>query len=108
MKRTNNSRRQFIKTTAAVSCGYWVAGGVAPKESRSALEEVRFACVGVGGKGKSDSQDAAKGGKIVAICDIDDNTIAERKKDDAFAGARVFNDYRKLFEEVGSSIDAVT
>lgn len=108
MKRTNNSRRQFIKTTAAVSCGYWVAGGVAPKESRSALEEIRFACVGVGGKGKSDSQDAAKAGKIVAICDIDDNTIAERKKDDAFAGARVFNDYRKLFEELGSSIDAVT
>ncbi len=108
MKRTNNSRRQFIKTTAAVSAGYWVAGGVSPKESISALEEVRFACVGVGGKGQSDSDDAARGGKIVAICDIDDQTIEKRKQDDKFKDAKVYHDYRKMFDEMGKSFDAVT
>ncbi len=108
MKKSNNSRRQFIKTSAALSCGYWVAGGVSPKQSRSAIEEVRFACVGVDGKGKSDSGDAAKSGKIVAICDIDDQKIEGRRKDDGFASAAVFNDYRKMFDEVGKSIDAVT
>ncbi|MFM8324922.1 MAG: gfo/Idh/MocA family oxidoreductase, partial [Pirellulaceae bacterium] len=108
MKRPSKARRQFLKTSAAVSAGYWVAGGVSPKESRSAIEEVRFACVGVGGKGQSDSDDAARAGKIVAICDIDDSTIAKRKEDDKFKDAKVFHDFRKLFDEVGNSIDAVT
>lgn len=106
MKNTN--RRRFLQSTAAVSAGYWVAGGVSAKESRSALEEIRFACIGVGGKGSSDSKDAANNGRIVAICDVDDNTIAERKKDEDFEGAQVFNDYRKLFDKVGKEIDAVT
>ncbi|MFN9551794.1 MAG: Gfo/Idh/MocA family protein, partial [Pirellulaceae bacterium] len=108
MKRPSKARRQFLKTSAAVSAGYWVAGGVSPKESRSAIEEVRFACVGVGGKGQSDSDDAARAGKIVAICDIDDSTIAKRKEDDKFKDAKVYHDFRKLFDEVGNSIDAVT
>ncbi len=107
MKRFH-SRRKFIKTSSVLSAGYWVAGGVAPKESRSALEEIRFACIGVGGKGKSDSADAEKNGRIVAICDIDDQTIAKRREDEGFADAAVFNDYRKMLDEVGKSIDAVT
>lgn len=107
MKRSN-SRRNFIKTSSALAGGYWVAGGIAPRESRSALEEIRFACVGVGGKGKSDSEDAEKNGRIVAICDIDDETISKRRESEGFGEAKVFNDYRKLFDEVGKSIDAVT
>jgi predicted dehydrogenase len=103
-----SNRRRFLQSTAAVSAGYWVAGGVSPKESRSALEEIRFACIGVGGKGSSDSKDAANNGKIVAICDVDDNTIAQRKKDEDFEDAQAFNDYRKLFDKVGKEIDAVT
>lgn len=104
----SNSRRTFIKTSSVLSAGYWVAGGIAPKESRSALEEIRFACVGVGGKGASDSVDAEKSGKIVAICDVDDQTIAKCREKDGFAEATVFNDYRKMFDEVGKNIDAVT
>jgi len=107
MSRTN-SRRTFIKTSSVLSAGYWVAGGVSPKESRSALEEIRFACVGVGGKGSSDSADAEKSGRIVAICDVDDQTIAKCKEKEGFGDATVFNDYRKMFDEVGKSIDAVT
>lgn len=103
-----NSRRTFIKTTAALSAGYWVAGGVAPKASLAANEEINFACVGVQGKGASDSDDAARAGKIVAICDIDDKSIAKRQESEDFQGAKVFNDYRKMFDELGKSIDAVT
>jgi predicted dehydrogenase len=105
---TQKNRRRFLQTTAAVGAGYWVAGGVAPKESRSAIEEIRFACIGVGGKGSSDSQDAARNGRIVAICDVDENTIAERKKDEDFEDAKVFYDYREMFDKVGKEIDAVT
>ena len=38
-------------------------------------EKVRFACIGVGGKGDSDTDDAGKHGEIVAICDIDEKTL---------------------------------
>ena len=105
----NSSRRKFIKASAVATTGYWVAGGIAPRESRSALEEIRFGCVGIGGsKGQSDSADAERNGKIVAVCDIDDNFIAKRKETEGFEDAVVFNDYRKMFDQVGKSIDAVT
>lgn len=108
MKKKSRTRRQFIQTSAAIGAGYWVAGGVAPKRSLSANEEIRFACVGVQGKGQSDSADAAKAGKIVAICDIDDQNLEKRKTDEAFASAKSFYDFRKMFDELGSNVDAVT
>lgn len=108
MKKQNNSRRQFIKTTAAVSAGYWVAGGVSPKRSLSANEEIRFACVGVGGKGDSDSADAARAGKIVAICDIDDKNVENKLKQEGFGSAKTFFDYREMFDKMGKEFDAVT
>ena len=69
------SRRQFVKTSAVIGAGYWTLGGIAPRESRSANEKIQFACVGVGGKGTSDSQDAGRAGDVVAICDIDDRNL---------------------------------
>ncbi|MBC8870790.1 MAG: Gfo/Idh/MocA family oxidoreductase [Planctomycetes bacterium] len=100
------TRRKFLQTTAAAGVGFWVAGGVAPKRSFAANETINFACVGVGGKGRSDSRDAARHGNIVAICDCDENTL--NKAAAGFKGAQKFFDYRKMFDEVGKSIDAVT
>ncbi len=103
---TRSNRRTFIKSTAAVGAGFWVAGGVSAKASLSANEEIRFACIGIGGKGSSDSADAASNGKVVAICDIDDTRFdgADKK----FPGAVRYNDFRKMLEENAASIDAVT
>jgi predicted dehydrogenase len=100
------TRRRFMQTTAALGVGYWAAGGISPRVSLSANEEIRFASVGVGGKGSSDSSDAARSGKMVAIVDIDDLTLG--KAGEKFEGAQKFNDYRKMLDEVGKSIDAVT
>ena len=100
------TRRTFVKSTAALGVGFWAAGGVSAAPSRSANEEIRFACIGVGGKGSSDSDDAQKNGKVVAVCDIDDKTLGGVK--DKFPGAKHFNDYRKMLEEMENSIDAVT
>jgi predicted dehydrogenase len=105
MSRKKN-RRDFMKTTAALGVGFWAAGGVSPRKSRAANEEVRFACIGVGGKGSSDSEDASRNGKVVAICDVDENTLNSAK--DKFKGAETFFDYRKMLEKVEKSIDAVT
>ncbi len=105
-KSKTSSRRNFMKASAAVGAGFWVAGGVQAKPSLSANEEIRFACVGIGGKGSSDSGDAAKNGKVVAICDIDDTRFDGA--DDKFPGAKRFSDFRKMLEEMEKSIDAVT
>lgn len=101
-----SSRRQFIHTTAATGVGFWVAAGLRADESKSPNEKIRFACVGIEGKGASDSEDAAKNGDVVAICDIDDRKLnAAGKK---FQSAKKYNDFRKMLDEMGSSIDAVT
>lgn len=101
------NRRKFLQTTAAAGVGFWVAGGLQAQESKSPNEKIRWACIGVGGKGSSDSEDAARHGDVVAICDIDDTrlNLAGEKK---FTGAKRFSDFRKLFEEMEGSIDAVT
>jgi len=103
-QRTN--RRRFIQTTAAVGTGYWVAGGVSPRESRAAIDEVSFACIGVGGKGSSDSDDAGRNGNVVAICDVDDRNLGNAAI--KWPDAKKYNDYRKMLEQMGKSIDAVT
>ncbi len=101
------SRRGFLGTSAAIGAGYFVAAGsTARANTRSANEDIRFACIGINGKGDSDSADALSHGKVVAICDIDDGYLAEKK--DKFPDAKHFNDYRELFDEMGDSIDAVT
>ena len=101
-----SSRRQFLQATAATGVGFWVAAGLRAEESKSANERIRFACVGVGGKGSSDSSDAGNHGDVVAICDVDDNTLngASQK----FSKAKKYNDFRKMFDEMAGDIDAVT
>ena len=103
----NPSRRTFVKASAAVGAGYWVAGGIAPRESRSAIERIQFGCIGVGGKGKSDSEDANRAGDVVAITDIDEQTIENEIKRFK-TNPTVFYDYREMLEKMGDKIDAVT
>src|ERR1700739_786918 len=87
------SRREFLKRTS-------VAGGAAalsfPFVGRvlGANDRINVACVGAGGKGDSDSSDAAGcGANIVALCDVDQTTLD--KKGQQFPQAKRFNDYRK-------------
>ena len=72
-----------------------------------ANERSNVACIGVGGKGDSDSSDAqACGGNIVAICDVDRTTLDRKGKQ--FPQAKRYQDFRKLLDEMGKEIDAVT
>ncbi len=103
--RTN--RRRFLQTTAISGVGFWVAGGVRAEPGKSPNERIAFASVGVGGKGSSDSGDAAKAGDLVAICDIDENTLNSAGQQ-RFPKAKRYTDFRKMLDEMGKSIDAVT
>ncbi len=107
MSRT--TRRQFLQNTSAVSAaGYFVSAGATSALSRSANEKLNVACIGVGGKGGSDSSNAAKFGNVIAICDVDRNTMDGKAKSPEFSSAEKFTDYRELFAKYGKNIDIVT
>ena len=100
------SRRQFVRRTSLAA---GAAAFTFPYIGRvlGANDRINIACIGVGGKGDSDSNAAAEcGGNIVAICDVDQNTL--EKKGQQFAQAKRFQDYRKLLDQMGKDIDAVT
>src|SRR5262249_13636695 len=105
MKRRTN-RRDFLKQTSLAGVGFWVAGGLTLADSKSPNEKVNIACIGVGGKGSSDTDHAGEVGNVVALCDIDDNTLG--KKAATFAKAAKFNDFRQMLEKLDKQIDAVT
>lgn len=101
------TRRRFVKTSAAIGAGFWAAGGVSPKRTyASTLDRVQFGCIGIGGKGSSDSADAKRTGDVVAVCDIDENTLEKGKS--TFQGAEQFHDFREMLDKMGDKIDAVT
>ncbi|MFO1023455.1 MAG: Gfo/Idh/MocA family oxidoreductase, partial [Planctomycetales bacterium] len=103
------SRRRFLKTTAAVSTAAWVGNSTAASAltaNRSANERLRFACIGVGGKGASDTKQASLFGDIVGICDIDDTRLNDMAGN--FPKAKKYNDFRKMLEEIGKDVDGVT
>jgi predicted dehydrogenase len=99
------TRRSFLNRTsiaAGVTLAFPYVGNVL-----GANDRIHIACIGVGGKGDSDSSNAARcGGTIYAICDVDENTL--NKKGEQFPKAKKYSDYRKLLEQVGKDIDAVT
>ncbi len=100
------TRRQFLQTTAATGVGFWVAGGFTPKRSLAANETINFACIGVGGKGGSDSRDAARSGNIVALCDVDSGNLGKQAK--LLKCDKTYSDWRKMLDEMDKGIDAVT
>ncbi len=103
---SKTNRRSFLQTSAAVGIGFWVAGGVRGQEDKSPNDRIAMASIGVGGKGSSDSGDAGTNGDMVAICDIDEARLDAALK--RFPKAKKYTDFRKMLEEMGDSIDAVT
>ena len=109
------SRRQFLRYATLAGAAAFSAPYIG--NVLGANDRINIACIGVGGKGDSDSSSAfGLGGNIVALCDTDANRLNGKHKqlqDRATKGnrtfeAKLFSDYRKLYDEVGKSIDAVT
>src|SRR5262249_8262154 len=96
------NRRQFIKSSSLLA-GAAAIGAPYFLRALGANERINIACIGVGGKGDSDSNHIfGVGGNIVALCDIDSNTL--NGKDKSFRDraakesrtydARLFRDWR--------------
>src|SRR5712691_6024068 len=91
------TRRQFLRrTTLALGTATFSFPFVG--RVLGANDRINVACIGAGGKGDSDSNDAAGcSANIVALCDVDQTTLD--KKGQQFPQAKRFQDYRKLFDQ---------
>ena len=104
-KRT--SRRSFMGQSAALGTAFWVGGQSALKASTSPLQSLSAACVGVGGKGGSDTSHIAENDvSIVGLCDVDGGTLTKKGKE--FPDAKQFTDYREMLDQLGDKVDIVT
>ena len=103
-----SSRRQFLRATSLGGAGYFAAAGNRRAWSQAAIERPTVACIGVGGKGSSDSDNAALFGDVIAICDVDRNTLEKKGGGERFRAAERFTDYRDLLAKHGDKIDIAT
>ena len=99
------TRRSFLKQAAAGAA----ASLVLPSWSFAAPPSGRLqhACIGVMGMGRSDRSEIDASGlvDIVALCDIDQRSLDEAAK--AHPGARLYRDWREMFDAEGGRIDSV-
>ena len=119
-QKTKLTRREFLGASALATSAFMIVprhvlggpGYVAPSD------KLNIACVGVGGKGRSDIAAAGKSDNIVAMCDVDDEMMArtlQRAAEDTgntayaemLARATKYRDFRVMLE-TEPGIDAVT
>ncbi|MGD9127808.1 MAG: Gfo/Idh/MocA family oxidoreductase [Planctomycetia bacterium] len=128
------TRRQFIQTSAAIGIGYYLTAGARGEDKPvPPSDRIRLAGIGVGGKGRADVSNSSQFGEYVALCDTDTKRLEMMKKRLAKkkekekekesktvtgtgkatgagtdADCKMYTDFRKLLEEMGDQIDAVT
>src|SRR5438477_12443142 len=90
------TRRQFISRSAlATAATAMSVRAQTSARSASPNSKLNIGFVGIGGKGRSDLQ-CCSGENVVALCDVDANTLAsahERHPD-----AKTYKDFRKMLE----------
>ena len=102
------SRRSFLKTGAAAFAGFTIAPNIILGKSHghaAPTDKLNIAAVGIGGMGNSNIKNMETTDNIVALCDVDwkySKDVMAR-----FPNAKKYWDYRKMYDEIGSSFDAV-
>jgi len=103
------TRRSFLQKSGAAALGLTIIPGVAMGKSFSGVtapsDKLNIAAVGIGGMGNSNIK-AVKGTEnIVALCDVDWKYAGHVFTENP--GAKKYWDWRKMYDEMGKSIDAV-
>jgi len=99
-------RRDFLKTSALVA-GAFAIGAPAIVRGQHLNSKLNIACIGIGGKGRSDT-DACAGENIIALCDVDAGTDAYAIQTKKYPDAKFYKDYRQMLDQMGDRVDAVT
>jgi predicted dehydrogenase len=101
------SRRDFLKASAGLGVGFWIAAGVGadqPARRPGPNERLNIAIIGAGGQGHGNLRAVARTENIVALCDVDDRRAAAAYRE--FPKATRYQDFRRMLERE-RSIDAV-
>nr|MCU0409203.1 Gfo/Idh/MocA family oxidoreductase [Bacteroidales bacterium] len=103
----NITRRSFIGTTGAVAAGLTIVPStvVSGLGHRAPSDKLNVAVVGIGGMGNSNLGKVKPTENIVALCDVD--WAYSKKVFDANPDAKRYWDWRKMYDEMGKSIDGV-
>ncbi len=104
---SNISRRSFIQRGAAAAAALTIVPNSILGKSHgytAPTDKLNIAGVGIGGRGASVLR-GMETENLVALCDVD--WKYSKPVFDKYATAKKYWDYRKMFEEMGSSIDAV-
>ena len=111
MKKTTPSqrwnRRDFLKS-AAFATGAAAFGVPTLLRGQNLNSKLNIAFIGAGGPGSKGVSDTAccESENIYALCDVDmDHSAGQRTK---YPDAKFYQDYRKLFDEAGKNLDAVS
>jgi predicted dehydrogenase len=102
------SRRELLKTAGALAAFTIVPRHVLGQGQTPPSEKLNVAGIGAGGMGAGDIQEVAGDGgvRIVALCDVDQSKGHETVIP-SFPQAKVYHDFRRMFDEMDKQIDAV-
>jgi predicted dehydrogenase len=103
------SRRELLKSAGAVAAFTIVPRHVLGGQGQTPpSEKLNVAAIGAGGRGGDDINEIAKGANIIALCDVDLRPKhREQTTIPKFPDAKVYQDFRKMFDEMDKKIDAV-
>lgn len=100
------TRRTFLQQLSAAGIA---APFILPRLSLAApvSGKLQHAAIGVGGQGASDLECINTSGKVnvYALCDIDESTL--NKAAQRYPGARLYRDWREMFDKEEGKIDSV-
>src|SRR5205085_2556655 len=99
-------RREFLKASS-LAAGALAFGMPAFVRGQNLNSKLNIACIGIGGKGRSDT-DACAGENIDALCDVDTGSAAYEEQTKKYSSAKFYKDFRQMLDQMGNQIDAVT
>jgi hypothetical protein len=101
------TRRSFIGRTSAVAAGLTIlpSSVISGLGYRSPADKLNVAVIGIGGMGNTNLRNVEKTENIVALCDVDWGYA--KRVFEAHPNAKHYWDWRKMYDEMGKSIDAV-
>jgi len=105
MSKKRISRRRFVGDVAAGAAFTIVPRHVLGRGFTAPSDKLNIACIGCGGKGRSDI-DGVAAENIYALCDVDWKLALDAFQH--FPKAKRYRDYREMLDKDGKNIDAVT
>lgn len=101
------SRRKFLGASALAAAGFTIlpSSVIAGLGKRAPSDKLNIAVIGIGGMGNANLKKVAPTENIVALCDTDWRYA--KPVFDANPDAKRYSDFRKMYDQMGNSIDAV-